>query len=821
MRYIGEHLLPGQFGHFFILLFLVGAALASVSYFLSQRATSESDKLQWKNLGRISFIAQSLSVVAIFGLLFYIIQNHLFEYHYAWKHGSRSLEFKYLLACFWEGQEGSFLLWGLCQSILGLLLIRSAGKWEAPVMSVVSFAQFALATMVTGIYILGWKMGSNPFILLRDSGVLDNAPALHLNFDLSQPLRPDYLSSIKDGNDLNPLLQNYWMVIHPPVLFMGFASTLIPFAYAIAALWTKQYQDWTKLTLPWALFSTAVLGVGIMMGGMWAYESLSFGGYWAWDPVENASLVPWMTGVAGLHTLLIFKATGHSLRATFLFFILTYLFILYSTFLTRSGILGETSVHAFTDLGMNWQLLSFLLVFTIPALLWFFKSYNQIPTIKKEEETSSREFWMFIGSLVIFLSALVIIGQTSLPVFNKLFNTKLAPPADVEFSYNSVQIYVAIIMALLTAVSHYLRYRRTDATYFWKKMLTPLVISILVSSCFIFWGEVAYDRKGPVFQGSIWVAILLSFYTIIANTSYIFIGIKGKIKEAGGSIAHVGFGLVLLGILISSSNKEIISNNINGIPAPLGEGENPRENLTLVKDLPIDMGSYTLTYEGDSAHPKKQLWYYKVRFKKKDGKEEFVLEPNAFVNYKGNQGLMANPSARHYWDHDVFTYITSIPDPANQRDTTQFKSYVQNTGDTIFYANGYMIIDSTKIRKEVPKELFGNNGKLFEVPINIFSKTGSNYLITSRSAFVKGQWIALPDTLSSEGLIVLLQQADEKGKVQLGIKQSDSILKYVTLKAYKYPFIKLLWYGVWITAFGLLLSMYNRIKKNRVKSQPA
>ncbi|MEY3324255.1 MAG: hypothetical protein RLZ11_569, partial [Bacteroidota bacterium] len=245
MRYIGEHLLPGQFGHFFILLFLVGAALASVSYFLSQRATSESDKLQWKNLGRISFIAQSLSVVAIFGLLFYIIQNHLFEYHYAWKHSSRSLEFKYLLACFWEGQEGSFLLWGLCQSILGLLLIRSAGKWEAPVMSVVSFAQFALATMVTGIYILGWKMGSNPFILLRDSGVLDNAPALHLNFDLSQQLRPDYLSSIKDGNDLNPLLQNYWMVIHPPVLFMGFASTLIPFAYAIAALWTKQYQDWT------------------------------------------------------------------------------------------------------------------------------------------------------------------------------------------------------------------------------------------------------------------------------------------------------------------------------------------------------------------------------------------------------------------------------------------------------------------------------------------------------------------------------------------------------------------------------------------------
>lgn len=814
MNYIGEHLLPGQLGQLFILLFLVGSAVASLSYLFSENTTIEAHKSQWKSLGRISFYTQSISVLAIFIILFYIIHNHLFEYHYAWKHSSRSLEFKYLLACFWEGQEGSFLLWALCQSILGLLLIRSAGRWEAPVLSIVSFAQFSLATMVTGLYILGWKMGSNPFILLRDSGVLDNAPALHLNFDPTQPLRPDYLSSIKDGNDLNPLLQNYWMVIHPPVLFMGFASTIVPFAYAIAALWTKQFGDWIRSALPWALFSTAVLGVGIMMGGMWAYESLSFGGYWAWDPVENASLVPWMTGVAGLHTLLIYKATGHSLRATFLFFILTFLFILYSTFLTRSGILGETSVHAFTDLGMNWQLLSFLLIFTIPSLVWLFKSYSQIPTLKKEEEASSREFWMFIGSLVIFLSALVIIGQTSLPVFNKIFNTKLAPPADVEFSYNSVQIYVAIILAFLTAVSHYLKYKSTDKNTFWKKMGWPLGLSLLASLIYILAGEVSYDRKGPVFQGSIWVAVILSIFTIIANASYIFIGIKGKFKHAGGSIAHVGFGMVLLGILISSSNKEIISNNINGIPAPLGEGENPRENLTLVKDLPIDMGSYTLTYEGDSAHPKKQLWYYKIRFKKKDGKEEFVLAPNAFVNYKGNQGLMANPSARHYWNHDVFTYITSIPDPSNQKDTTRFKSYVQNAGDTIFYANGFLTIDSTIIRKEVPKELFGQDGKLFEVPINVFSKTGSNYKITSRSANVKGQWIALPDTLASEGLVVLLEKAEENGKVQLGIKQSDAILKYVTLKAYKYPFIKLLWYGVWITAIGLLLSMYKRIKKN-------
>ncbi|MGB3007227.1 MAG: cytochrome c assembly protein, partial [Chitinophagaceae bacterium] len=219
MDYIGENLLPGQLGHFFIVLSLVASLIATFSYFKSTQSKIEEEKGYWKKLARISFIIESISVFAIFAILFYIIYNHLFEYKYAWQHSSRSLEFKYLLACFWEGQEGSFLLWSFCHALLGLILIKTGKKWEAPVMTVISLAQFALATMVAGIYIFGWKMGSNPFVLLRDSGVLDNAPALHLNFDVNQALKPDYMLSIKDGNDLNPLLQNYWMVIHPPVLF--------------------------------------------------------------------------------------------------------------------------------------------------------------------------------------------------------------------------------------------------------------------------------------------------------------------------------------------------------------------------------------------------------------------------------------------------------------------------------------------------------------------------------------------------------------------------------------------------------------------------
>ncbi|HUM65043.1 MAG TPA: hypothetical protein PLV32_04335 [Chitinophagaceae bacterium] len=218
MNYIGEHLLPGQIGHFLLILSLVASLVATFAYFKATVVRQGVDMAYWKKLGRAAFIIEVVSVASIIAILYYINANHLFEYKYAWQHSSRSLEPKYLLASIWEGQEGSFLLWSIGHCVLGLVLIRTSKQWEAPVMTVVSFTQFLLATMVIGIYIFGEKLGSNPFILLRESGVLDNAPALHINFDLNEPIREDDLASIKDGNDLNPLLQNYWMVIHPPVL---------------------------------------------------------------------------------------------------------------------------------------------------------------------------------------------------------------------------------------------------------------------------------------------------------------------------------------------------------------------------------------------------------------------------------------------------------------------------------------------------------------------------------------------------------------------------------------------------------------------------
>ena len=487
MNFIGEHLLPGQIGHFFILLSLISSLGAAISYFLSVQKKDIIEASSWKKLARIFFYADIISVAGIFITLFYIISHHLFEYKYAWQHSSLSLETKYLLSCFWEGQEGSFLLWSIWQCVLGFVFMRKEKNWESPVMAILCFSQFCIATMIAGIAIGGLKIGSNPFILLRNSGVLDNAPAFH---DINGAIRQDYLSLLKDGNDLNPLLQNYWMVIHPPVLFMGFASTIIPFAFAIAGLWTKKLTEWTKAALPWSLFSAGVLGLGIMMGAAWAYESLNFGGYWAWDPVENAVLVPWLVLVAGIHTLLIYRHTGNALRSTNLFFILAFLLILYSTYLTRSGDLQDTSVHAFTDLGMNWQLRSFLFIFLIPSLFILIRNYKRIPFVPKEEEASSREFWMFIGSIVLFLASLLIIIMTSIPVFNKLaafFTGKeklinpLAVGEDSAYAYNRILIFVVIIISLFAGVGMYLRYKNTSAQFL-KKITGPAIAALIVAT---------------------------------------------------------------------------------------------------------------------------------------------------------------------------------------------------------------------------------------------------------------------------------------------------------------------------------------------------
>ena len=807
MPYQGEHLLPGQLGHFLILLSFVASIVATIAYYKATVYYSSAPLRMtvgnsWKRLARAAFILQTLCVIGVFAILYYIISNHLFEYKYAWQHSSKALQIEYLLSCFWEGQEGSFMLWSFWHCVVGVILICKAKKWETSVMTVVSFAQIILATMLLGLYFFDIKVGSSPFVLLRN--------------ELQAPIfsQPNYLQFIKDGNGLNALLQNYWMVIHPPILFLGFASTLIPFAYTIAGLWKGDYKTSANSALPWALFSAAILGTGVMMGAAWAYESLNFGGYWAWDPVENASLVPWLILVAGIHTNLIYKHSGYSLRATYFFYILAFILILYSTFLTRSGILGDTSVHAFTDLGMNVQLILFVLIFLIPSLLLFIKKYKQIPTIHKEENVYSREFLMFVGSLVLCISALLIIGATSLPVINKIINTKFALGEDALFAYNRIQIWFAILLGLLTAITQYFKYKNTSKKFIWKKIALPTILTLVITTCISIWGNINYNTYGLGFLGAIHVAIAASVYAVIANAAYIFTGVKGKIKKAGASIAHIGFGLLLFGILISSSKKTVLSLNTTGFSPLEKQGkENALENITLVKGIHTDMGKYDVTYSKDTLNPTDRKRYYEIKFKPKNGEVPFNLYPDVIENNKGQEGMTPNPDAKHYWNKDIYTYLTYLTNPDKTKDTTSFRNVLLKPGDSLFYSNGFIIFKNITINPSNEKYHFGANDTALMANITVQAKDGRLYKANPALQLIRDKVILYNDTVTAQSLVLRLNKVSDpkNGSIELGIKESNAILDYLTLKVYEFPFIILVWAGVIIMVIGFVISIVQKI----------
>ncbi len=814
-QFIGEHLWPGQLGHFFAITAFVGALFSMFSYIRAARTerTDVNNSNSWLLMGRNGFVVHAAAIIGIFLSLYYVIANHLFEYNYAWQHSSRELPTKYLLSCFWEGQEGSFMLWAFWHSILGLIVMRTSKVMESRVMAVISFVQLCLATMLLGFYFgPDIKVGSTPFMLLRNQ--MAGAPIF---------AQGNYMDFIKDGNGLNPLLQNYWMVIHPPVLFLGFASTLIPFAYTIAALWKNDFQSWVKPTINWSLFAGAVLGTGIMMGGAWAYESLTFGGYWAWDPVENASLVPWLTLVAGLHTLVVYKATGRSLAVTIILLVLTYLLVWYSTFLTRTGVLGDTSVHAFTGEGKSlyWHLIVVLGALLLGSLAFIIARWKALPKVKSEEAVNSREFWMFIGSFVLLLSAVQITISTSIPVWSplaKLITGKdVAPPVDPVQHYNSIQVWVAIIVALMTATVLYLRFKTSDNKMVLKRLAITGVIALALSLLI----GITQKISTPQYI----ILLFAACYTIVAMLYYMIKVQKGKIKKMGPATAHFGFGMVLLGILLSSYNKEVISYNTLGFYQDFGKktvAENAKEsseNVILYKDVPVAMAEYNVTYKGDSVSASDPRRFYKVHYERKDSltgavKESFNLYPDAFLNPKGQQGLIANPASKHYLTKDIFTYVTSVIDPGKVQDTTSYKSHVVKQGDTIYMNRSYMVFNGFDTKINNPDYVPENGDISVMAKLDLYDLKGHVQSLYPVYYIRNGYENTVEDTVQGNRVFARLSKIiPDQNAAEIMIKQADPAMDYIVLKALVFPYINVLWLGVIVMVAGFLLSMWNRITK--------
>lgn len=827
--FLGEHLWLGHLGHFLILLSFFASAVAFVAYFAAEFNRNEPDsESSWRRIARWSVITQSISILGIFVLLFLMILNHWFEYHYAWRHSSKSLPIYYIISSFWEGQEGSFLLWQFWLAVLSLVGIRSLKSYESPVLGIVSLTQFFLGSMVLGIYLFGFKLGSNPFLMLRD--VMGNAPIFQ---------RPNYLDFIEDGNGLNPLLQNYWMTIHPPVLFCGFASVVFPFAFAVASLLRRDWDGWIKPATPWALFSIAILGTGILMGGAWAYESLSFGGFWAWDPVENMSLVPWLMVLAGLHTMLVYRYTKHSLISTYIFYILGFVLVLYSTYLTRSGRLGDTSVHSFTDDGLEPQLLTYLFLFLVGSLTLLFIRVikKEIPSNEKEEALWSREFWMFIGMLVLLLSAIQMIFTTSIPVWNLIFHDKLnwlsnkiAPPVEVVSHYNRIQIWLGILIAALSAIVQYFSYKTGKIPSSAKWAAYTFLVSLVVTSGICYAMDIEFVQQHLLdltawsdklffkfpFVSGLFLLTLASVYAALANLTYMYLVLKGKLNVSGGSVAHIGFGVFMVGVVLSQGKKEVISLNRSGIDFGKEFKLNEKmENILLLKDSTMQMMDYKVTYKGTASEPPNNVYLVDYVRTNKSGEvtEQFTLKPNAQLNPK--MGLIANPDTKHYLTRDVFTHVSSVPDNSKLKDSLSFVTAA--VGDSFFTKNCLVLVKNITAQPKLPDN-FDTNQKIFAgIDLDALTVDGKKYSV--QPVFI----IDLSDNstgsidakINELGLQVDVQRIDPASKkITFSIREKENASDFIIMKAIVFPYINLVWLGGIIMFAGSLISMVRRRKEN-------
>jgi cytochrome c-type biogenesis protein CcmF len=794
IQYVGEHLLPGQIGRISIILSFLAALIAA--WFYLQASHNEHKVVnKWRQRARLIFYVHSFLVFIASTILMYLLLNRYYEYRYVWVHAENDLALGYLISSFWAGQEGSLLFWALCQVIIGLFLIRFAGKWENIVMAVVSFSQFFMTSILLGLQLGTIKIGMSPFTLMRE--LPENAASAFFQ-------NPDYLSAILDGNGLNPLLRNFWMLSHPPILFIGFALTLVPFAYGIAGLLKKEYINWIRPSLPWTNLALFFLGAGILLGGVWAYESLTFGGFWAWDPIENASLVPWLILVAALHLMLVAKRKQENIFPAFLFTFLAFAFVIYSTYLTRSGILAETSVHSFGNDGMGNHILVYLFSFLLLSLIPLIKHYNRLPS-KENEEPVSKEFWLFIASMVLVLSAFQIIFTTSIPVWNRLFGSELSPATDVVAYYNTWQLPFAVLVALLMALVHFLQWGKNDLKKFFNATLFSLGLTIVTTLFIIMVSEVNLIQHR--------VFLFAGLFALFSSLDML-LRFRKSLSNVPAMITHLGIALFLFAILLTFSQKDIISQNTSGYN--LGESFPANENLLLIKDEILPMGSYFVSYKG--SRKEGEDIFYTIDFLRKNANNEYykVFESTPSIKLNQKMGNVYNPHSKIYPQKDIFTYITfaDVENFGVEKVPTLLEKFEITRFDTITIQNNKMVLSA--IDAVEPED--GSEDIIIEATIDVITHFNMKFTAKPRLV-VQGNTKKYEDAIVRE-LDYLFRFSEVSDKpFSIGIELYQDKPEFIIIKTIIFPYINLLWISCIVMLVGFWMTYRRRWKNRKIASK--
>ena len=762
-------------------------------------------------LARRGFYLMTALVAAASAFLLYLILTHQYQYYYVFEYSSGNLSFGLLLSTFYAGQEGSFLLWLLFAVVLGLFLIKNLSDdsmQESSFMLVYTLIAVFLAILISPLL-------KNPFSYIwSEAGYV---PAKYFNASyLGLPALRNFIFSnnngeqfVKFGSDLkaalaglniplqhfiiagkglNPLLQNFWMQIHPPLLFVGFAMAGIPYSFAMSALIRKDYKSWVYKSLPWLAVSMSVLGLAIMIGGYWAYGVLGWGGFWGWDPVENSSLVPWIVGVALLHTLIIQKNSQTRednpkyARTNLVLSILTFVFVIYSTFLTRSGILSNASVHSFVAPGMITYLflLGFILTFTVVGLGGILLRWKDLKKLSRSTESFlSRENGLLYGATLLLGSAIIIIVGTSTPIFGSSVETSF---------YNTMNFPLAILIMFMIAFSLLLRWHETPKEEIIRGSVIHLLISIIATVLIVI-----TSRMSSIY---FMLYTLMASFTIITNIGVIRKSIKTSYLLTGGQIAHIGVGVFLLGVLLSGNFSK-------------------SQELILPKGKEVHALNHTFKYTGYEQIKGSGKYSFNVEIK--SGNKTVTAAPVMFVS-EYNNNTMREPDILPGIGKDL--YISPVEYSENgtgsNNNSNNQKNIVLKKGDSFEFDNAKITFAKFQFPKDAMKKM--TEGKNFEMGAELnIDYNGKNYSLVPAIQFVNNKKEVIPRTFEPADLQFQIEHLDVSGSINLIVSRlgkqnetSSAPNEVLTIDASVKQNIDLVWLGVVLITIGLLIAYFRR-----------
>ena len=471
--------------------------------------------------------------IATFTLSYQLFISN-FDIDYVARYTSYETPTIFKISALWAGQSGSLLFWLFILSIFNTVtIIQNQDRhlnlmpWVIITMSVIQLFFLILTNFIT-----------NPF----------------------EPTQADFI--VQNGNGLNPLLQNITMAIHPPTLYLGYVGFSVPFAFAFSALVNKDIGAlWIRSIRRWTLVSWLFLSVGIILGGWWAYQELGWGGYWAWDPVENASFMPWLTATAFLHSIIVQEKKDMLRVWNMVLIILTFSLCIFGTFLTRSGVMS--SVHSFTESSLGPVFLSFVFIILATSFGLMFSRMKVLKSPRKIESVSSRESGFLFNNLIFVVMCFAVFWGTLFPVITEAFNgdkISVGPPF-----FNQINIPIGLALLALTGIGPMLAWKGTSNDKLIQNFAYPIALGLLTAFALFFLKLTFYTV----------ISFSLCVFVVVAISSEFVKGVrvrKNKFKESifislfrmieknrsryGGYIVHLGIVLMFVGFTGHAFDKE-------------------------------------------------------------------------------------------------------------------------------------------------------------------------------------------------------------------------------------------------------------------------